>query len=179
MREVADAERIKEFMRALGREADADARVYLTGGATAVLFGWRRATIDVDVKIVPEQDALLKAIPSLKERLRINVELASPIDFIPVPAGWEDRSMFIERQGKADFYHFDVYAQALAKVERSHALDLEDVQEMIRRDLIDPAEARRYFRLMEPNLYRFPAIDPPSFRAAVMNVFGDMNLRPA
>jgi hypothetical protein len=41
MRSLVDAERIHRFMRALGREADHPARVYLTGGATAVLSGWR------------------------------------------------------------------------------------------------------------------------------------------
>jgi hypothetical protein len=34
--------------------------------------------------LVPEQDDVLRAIPQLKDRLRINVELASPADFIPV-----------------------------------------------------------------------------------------------
>jgi hypothetical protein len=44
MRELADAAHIEEFMRALGRAAKAEGRVYLTGGATAVLIpvpdGW-------------------------------------------------------------------------------------------------------------------------------------------
>ncbi|MDQ7828028.1 MAG: hypothetical protein QN122_05460 [Armatimonadota bacterium] len=29
------------------------ARVYFTGGATALLYGWRETTLDVDVKLVP------------------------------------------------------------------------------------------------------------------------------
>jgi hypothetical protein len=41
MRELADAERIRAFMRALAREASQPGRVLFTGGATAVLFGWR------------------------------------------------------------------------------------------------------------------------------------------
>lgn len=45
MRQVADADRIHRFMRALGAEADQEARIYFTGGATAVLFGWRESTI--------------------------------------------------------------------------------------------------------------------------------------
>jgi hypothetical protein len=67
MRELADAERIRAFMRALGREASQPGRVLFTGGATAVLLGWRASTIDVDIKLVPDQDALLRAIPKLKE----------------------------------------------------------------------------------------------------------------
>ena len=58
MRELADAERIWRFMRALGTEAEASTRVYFTGGATAVRLGWRASTIDVDIKMVPETDRL-------------------------------------------------------------------------------------------------------------------------
>jgi len=82
-------------MKALGREADRPAQVYLTGGATAVLYGWRESTIDVDMKMVPDLDRVFRAIPEIKERLQINIELASPDDFIPVREGWEDRSPFI------------------------------------------------------------------------------------
>ena len=172
MREVVDAERIRRFMQSLGNEADVDARVYFTGGATAVLYGWRASTIDVDVKIVPESDRLFRAIPKIKERLHINVELAAPLDFIPVPPGWEDRSPYIGHVGNITYHHFDLYAQALAKVERGHAQDLEDVQEMMRRGLVEPARALEYLSKIEPNLYRYPALDPASFRRAVEEVFG-------
>ncbi len=171
MREVADADRIRRFMRHLGPEADAETRVYFTGGATAVLLGWRRSTIDIDIRMVPETDRLLRAIPPLKEQLRINVELASPADFIPVPAGWEDRSLFIASEGKIAFYHFDPYAQALAKIERSHAQDLEDIQALVRMGVVDRQRALEYFQRIEPDLYRYPAIDPRSFRGAVEETF--------
>jgi hypothetical protein len=68
MRELADAAQIEEFMCALGRAAKVEGRVYLTGGATAVLKGWRASTIDVDIKAIPDQDELLREIPKLKER---------------------------------------------------------------------------------------------------------------
>ena len=172
MRELADAASILRFMKALGSAAKQDLRVYFTGGATAVLLGWRESTIDIDVKFVPELDAILREIPTIKETLRINVELASPLDFIPVAAGWEDRSRFVEQIRRVTFFHFDLRAQALAKVERGHRQDLEDVREMVTRELIDPAAALRYFETIEPELHRFPAIHGPSFRKAVEEVFG-------
>jgi len=172
MREVADADRIGRFMQALGSEAKEHVRVYFTGGTTAVLFGWRSSTIDIDIRVEPDDEHILRAIPHLKDLLKTNVELASPVDFIPVRPGWEERSPFIAREGNVSFYHFDLYAQALAKVERGHAQDVEDVREMIARGLIDPAAALRYFRSIEPELYRYPAIDPKSFRRAVEETFG-------
>jgi len=59
MRERADAERIRRFMRAAGASATRDGVCYLAGGATAVLLGWRATTIDIDIALEPEQDELL------------------------------------------------------------------------------------------------------------------------
>ena len=172
MRELADAPRIERFMCELGRAARHRGRVYLTGGATAVLHGWRESTIDVDIKLIPDSDELLREIPRLKEKLDLNVELASPSDFIPLPPGWEDRSPLIREEGKLAFHHFDPVAQALSKAERGHAQDRIDVREMIAAGLVDPSDARAQFRLIEPELYRFPAIDPAAFRKAVDELFG-------
>jgi hypothetical protein len=167
VRELADAERIRRFMQALGRAAPSDGTCYLAGGATAVLIGWRPTTVDVDIALEPEPDALLRALPQLKDELQINVELASPGDFIPLPAGWADRSPFVAREGRLTFRHFDPYAQALAKLERAHRQDLEDVRAMADRSLVERHRLPELFAEIEPQLYRFPAIDPPSFRAAV------------
>lgn len=167
MRELADSGRIERFMRELGRAASHEGRVYLTGGATAVLYGWRESTIDIDVKLIPDSDELLRELPRLKEELDLNIELAAPSDFIPLPPGWEERSPLIRKEGKLSFHHFDPVAQVLSKVERGHAQDRLDVREMIESGLVDPVEARAQFTRIEPELYRFPAIDPTAFRAAV------------
>lgn len=172
MRQVTDADRIERVMAALADAARAAGRVYFTGGTTAVLLGWRPSTVDVDLKLVPESDEILRAIAPMKERLEVNVELASPADFIPVPAGWEDRGLFIRQVGRLSFFHFDLYAQALSKIERGHQRDLADVAQMVQRGLVDPAKARDYFTRIEPQLFRFPAIDPPTFRRAVEEFFG-------
>jgi hypothetical protein len=154
-------------MRALGRETTVEGRIYVVGGASAVLLGWRDSTVDVDLKIIPDRGELLRAIPLLKESLRINVELASPDDFIPPLPGWEDRSPFIAREGKLSFHHYDFYAQALAKIERGHDIDRRDVQEMLAASLVKPARLRELFAAIEPELYRYPAVDPDHFRRAV------------
>lgn len=172
MREQADEERIRRFMRAIGRTAAHDGTCFLAGGATAVLVGWRATTVDVDIKLDPEQDEVMRALPQLKEELQINVELASPAEFIPLPEGWEERSLPVTREGLLSFRHFDPYSQALAKIERGHTQDLEDVRELIGRGLVDPARLRRCFDEIEPELYRFPAIDQAGFRVAVEDALG-------
>jgi uncharacterized nucleotidyltransferase DUF6036 len=154
-------------MRALGEEADRDVRLYFTGGATAVLFGWRASTVDVDIKLEPETDRVFRALPRIKEALEINVELAAPDQFIPEVPGWQERSAFIGREGRLAFYHYDFYAQALSKIQRGHAKDLEDVRAMIDRGLIDRKGLRLRFEQIAPELYRYPAIDPKAFRRAL------------
>jgi hypothetical protein len=174
MRGLADAERLRRFLRELAREADADASVYLTGGATAVLLGWRESTIDADILIVPEQDSLYRALPRLKEELQVNVEIASPAHFIPELPGWRERSLLIERIGRVTYYHYDPYAQALAKIERGHAKDLADVAQLVDRGLVVPERLRELFDAIEPLLHRYPAVDPASFRTRLGEV-----LRPS
>lgn len=172
MRELADADRIRAFMREFARHATIPGRVYFTGGATAVLLGWRLSTIDVDLKLDPDQDSLLRAIPSLKDALRLNVELAAPDDFIPVKDGWDDRSLFVAQEGALAFYHFDLVAQALAKIERGHDRDLTDVRTMLERGLVTPDALTEYFAAIEPQLYRYPAVDHKSLASAVRRVAG-------
>jgi len=167
MRRPVDEKRVRGFLRALEASADGDARVYLTGGATSILHGWRESTVGVDMKVVPERDSILRAIPRLKEQLEINVELAAPEQLIPELPGWQERSLFIERDGLVSFHHYDPYAQALSKIERGHEQDLRDAREMVRRGLVEPEKLRRLFEEIEPRLYRYPAIDPKSFRRAV------------
>jgi hypothetical protein len=173
MRQPITLPRLQEFIKALGAVARAPGRIYLVGGATAVLLGWRTATIDIDLKILPETDEILRSLPILKERLQVNIELASPDDFIPELPGWQERSQFIRTEGKLSFFHYDFYAQALAKIERGHAIDLLDVHEMIQRGLIEPGRLLEFFTAIEDQLYRYPALDQPSFRMAVERLIED------
>lgn len=159
-------------MRALGRDAAVAGHVYFTGGATAVLIGWRASTIDVDIKVVPDVDAIVRAAAALKDTLEINVELAAPDDFIPVQDDWADRSAFAAQEGHVTFRHFDFHAQALAKIERGHEQDREDVREMLARGLVTRTGLAEYFRAIQPRLYRYPAIDPAAFARAVAAIAG-------
>ena len=92
------------------------------------------------------------------------MEIASPAHFIPELPQWRERSLFIERVGKVSYYHYDPYAQALAKIQRGHAKDLTDVAQLLARGLVDPQRLRELFEVIEPRLHRFPAVDPASFR---------------
>jgi hypothetical protein len=171
--ESVNRDRILRLMTALDAAARKRARVYFSGDATAVLLGWRYTGMEVDLELVPLDHFWLPALAAVKRSLGLTIKLlASPARFIPVPRGWERRSPFIARRGRVSFHHFDLYAQALAKVERGHSEDMTDLGEMLRRGIVDRARALRYFRRIEPELYRYPGIDPPTFRRAVERAFG-------
>lgn len=154
-------------MRRLAAYAAIDGRVYFTGGVSAVLMNWRAATIDIDIKMVPDQESLFRALPQLKESLEINVELAAPDQFIPPLPDWEQRSSLISRHGLLAFHHYDFYSQALAKIERGHSRDIDDVRAMLERGLIDRKRILEYFDVIEPGLFRYPSIDARAFRRSV------------
>jgi hypothetical protein len=177
MRQPVDSIRIREFIRALANAARSEGRVYLVGGASAVLVGWRDSTIDIDLKIVPESDEILRSLPVLKERLHINIEIASPDHFIPELPNWQERSLFIQQEGKLAFFHYDFYAQALAKIERGHEVDLKDVHEMVKRGLIESTRLRELFGAIEAQIYRYPSLHGKSFRQAVERVLLEIEER--
>lgn len=167
MREPADAERVRRLAAELGRVVPPGTRMYLTGGATAVLEGWRESTADIDVRFEPDSDAALRRISELKEELAVNVELASPLDFLPALPGWQDRSRFRLREGNLEVFDFDPYSQALSKLERGFELDRKDVRAMVEAGLVEPERLLELFAAIEPELYRFPAVDPNDLRTVV------------
>lgn len=170
MRDLASKEKIVEFMRLFGRRTRTEVRVYFTGGSTAVLNGWRDTTLDIDLRFEPEPDELYRAISEIKEQLQLNIELAAPSDFIPELPGWQGRCQFIGREGSVSFFHYDPYSQALSKIERGHDQDQRDVESLLQNGLVDRQKLLALFLEIEPQLYKYPAIDPPSFKAAVRQI---------
>lgn len=78
MRSNVDPHKIEQLMKALGREARGSGCIYFTGGASALLIGWRSSTVDIDIRLDPEPPGIFQALAKLKQQLDINIELASP-----------------------------------------------------------------------------------------------------
>jgi hypothetical protein len=167
MREPLDGAKLAATLTALGQRARGPGRIYLAGGATALMMGIRAMTKDLDIKLQPEPAGVFEAIRDVKEALAVNIELAAPDDFIPAVPGWQERSLFIVRHGQVDFFHYDPLGQALAKISRGHVQDLGDVRAMFALGLFDLASLTDAARAIEPALIRYPALDPATFRAKV------------
>jgi len=167
MRGTVDRAKLERFLEELGRRARGPGRIYLTGGATALLFGWRPMTVDVDLKLDPEPAGAFEAIAALKEELDVNVELASPDQFVPPAPGWRERSPFVARHGPVDFFHFDPVSQALAKLARGHDRDLADVAAMRAHGLVTPADLLDALDAIAGDLMRYPGLDAEAFARRV------------
>lgn len=118
------------------------------------------------MRIEPDED-ILRLLPEMKDRLDLNIELASPADFLPELPGWRDRSPFLFRTGTLDVFHYDLYSQALAKLERGFAQDVADVETMVSSGEVRPAQLLVLYEAIEDQLYRFPAVEPRELRAAI------------
>lgn len=164
MRSPVDAAKVEAFMKEIGRLATGPGQIYLVGGSTMTLLGLRAQTVDVDIKLDPEPKGIFEAIAKLKNQLDLNIEIASPDHFIPTVPGWKERSQFIARYGSVDFFHFDFYSQALAKIERGHPRDLLDASSFLLEGLIDLEKLKRCFEDIWPGLVRYPAINAQDFQ---------------
>src|SRR5262249_23205112 len=132
MRKRATRETLQAFMEQLARATQSPGKVYFTGGATAMLLGFREQTLDLDIKLDPEPKGAFEAIARLKNELDLNIELASPDNFIPAGPNWRARSRHIATIGQLEFFHYDFALQALSKLERGYAQDLDDAANFLR-----------------------------------------------
>ena len=167
MRSATDKAKLLEFIQQIGATAQGPGRVYLVGGSTALLLGIRDQTIDIDIKLDPEPKAIFESIAILKERLQTNVELASPDQFLPTLPGWQSRSEFIAKSGPVEFYHYDFYAQTLAKILRGHTTDLADARALVQLGKVVPSRLNDLFQKIKPDLIRYPGINALEFEARV------------
>lgn len=170
------AEGLRKLMRELARTAPRGEsfRVYLVGGGTAVLEGWRASTIDADLHA--DREEVFRDVQGIKERLRLNIEYARPEQFVPALAGSDDRHRFIERVGDIDYYHYDPYAQLLSKVVRGFRKDVLDAESFVKSGMVNPARFRELVEAIPDSEYaRHPNLSRDAVMAAVDGFLSDVD----
>jgi hypothetical protein len=174
MRPNVDKEQIENFLQNLGRIFHKPGRLYLVGGAALVHAGLRPgSTQDIDLEIhASDEDELTNAIRQLKDKMKVNVEFASPSDFIPIPRQWEMNAKYIGRYGTIDIFYFDFYSIALSKIQRGNTRDIHDVKLLLQHGLITldgldaaygevlPQVGKRPYHRLDPQLFvsRYDAV---------------------
>ncbi|MBI3977232.1 MAG: hypothetical protein HY331_03510 [Chloroflexi bacterium] len=144
MREPTGRRKLEQFLAALGRALRRPIRLYLVGGTVLVDAGLRGATLDIDFTVDADDATAVadfeKVVPALKDRLNVNVEPASPADFMPVRQGALGKSRYVRNYGPVSVYYYDPVSLVLAKVARASERDMADVETMVRAGLVDWAE---------------------------------------
>ena len=111
---------------------------------------------------------MFREIQSIKKRLNVNVEFARPEHFVPEIPESAERHVFIESIGPVSFYHYDPYAQTLAKIVRGFLRDVEDARHFIRSGMVDRERLRSLVtRIPESAYSRYPALSSASVKRAV------------
>lgn len=168
MRTTLEVDGLRALMRELACSVRGSRsyRVFLVGGGTAVLEGWRSSTIDAD--LFSDQDEVFHDIQQIKERLQLNVEFARPEDFVPPLAGSDQRHVFIEAVGNVSFFHYDPYAQMFSKVVRGFARDIVDAKNFLTSGMVDADRFRALVSEITTARYaRYPSLSPEAVLKAV------------
>ncbi len=155
---------MRELAGSAGKEGHYD--VYLVGGGTAVLNGWRESSVDADLYCA--RDDIFRDVEAIKERLRLNIELVRPEDFIPPLEGSGDRHVFIETVGRVSYYHYDPYAQLFSKVVRGFDRDMADARAFVSSGMVDVEQFRRLVWAIPDSAWsKYPRYSPGAVREAV------------
>ncbi len=165
---LVDARTLETFLQRLGQCFHHQAALYLVGGTSLLLAAGKMSTFDIDVQVQTENQhysQFIRCLRTVSRDLGVPVELASPEQFIPLPAGFQDRRQFVGRYGSLDVFHFDFYSIALAKVHRGNEKDFDDVVRMVQTGLISITVLESYLEQILPEYeYHQPSADPATFR---------------
>ncbi|HKG26080.1 MAG TPA: DUF6036 family nucleotidyltransferase [Thermomicrobiales bacterium] len=119
-------------------------RLYLVGGSVLIDLGLRGTTLHFDYVADADDPAALtdleQSIRTLKNELDINVEQASPGDFLPIPRSVLDRSRYVGRHGKLDVYYYHLPSLVISKAARGLEQDLSDAERLIRAGEVEWAD---------------------------------------
>lgn len=165
---LIDARTLETFLQRLGQCFRYSGTLYLVGGSSLLLAAGKTSTFDIDIQFSTADQyhsEFIRCLRTVSRELGVPVELASPEQFIPLPAGYQDRRRFVGRYSSLDVFHFDFYSTALAKIHRGNEKDFDDVVQMVRTNLISIEALEIYLEEILPN-YEFyqPSADPATFR---------------
>ncbi len=169
MRPDVNRHTIDRFLTELGHRFRQGGRIYLVGGAALVHAGIRPAVSATtqDIYLDVASGDLYQTVNQLKQSLNINVEFASPGDFIPLPQNWQNRSRYVGRYGAIDVFYFDSYSIALSKIDRGTTRDLQDVVLLLQNQEITLIELDRAAQEVAAQMGKgaYKRLDPDAFLA--------------
>ena len=135
--ELSGPDQLRRFFARLGERIDQPAELFVFGGSALILSGSRRNTGDIDFTLNADEPAELRAtLAALAAELDLDLEESVPAEFMPLPAGADERHLPIDRFGNLMIYVFDPYSMAVMKIDRAFPTDFQDVRFLLSAGLI-------------------------------------------
>lgn len=168
MRQRADRERLARFLSEMGRGLRSPVRLYLVGGSVLIDLELRSTTLDIDFVVDAEEPGVLAEFErharALKERLQLNLEIASPADCLPAPSGVRDRSLFVRHVGLLSVYYYHLPSQVIAKAACGFEQDLDDAAALVRSQLVSWDDVEETWQEMEASPTGWLRYEPADVR---------------
>jgi hypothetical protein len=142
-----DNTEIQSVLQILGERVLPSSQLFLVGGSALILLGSPRLTIDIDFigdDIAPSE--LDQRIMQVARELKIYIEPVALERFIPIPDGFDERTIRIGQFGNLEVFVADPYSIALTKLDRGFDTDFDDMIFLVKRHLVDIEELERITR---------------------------------
>jgi hypothetical protein len=134
---AVEAGGIRAFLEEVGRRYLKPARLLLLGGSALCLLGNPRPTLDIDyVGNDLRKGELERIIDNVASEMGVEADAVPIGQFIPIPAGADERHLLVGRFELLDVYICDPYSIALGKIDRGFDTDIDDVVFLLRHGLI-------------------------------------------
>ena len=154
---------IREYLERLGEQYSNPFQLYLLGGSGLCFLGSQRRTVDIDCGLEAIPDELQRAIEIVARELKMEVEIISIDEFIPLPPNFSERHRDVGKIGNISVYVYDPYSIAISKIARGFETDIQDVLFLIQKGHIEFDELSHYVELSLPIAWDYD-IDPSEMK---------------
>ena len=169
MKEARLAE-LSTLMTAVRRSIAAPARLYLVSRTSHLAEGWCDRVPELELAGDANSTGLRNAVSDAARTLGVDVVWESPVDVIPLPAGWEERSRPATigqtgSSGALEVRHFDPYSVVLRLIARGDEPDYVAALEYVLHHWVEPARLESLLGEVVPRMTNQTlAQDPAEFR---------------
>ena len=168
MKEARLAE-LSAVIAAVQRRIPGPARLYLVSRTSHLAEGWCDRVPALELAGEAGSTELGEAVGQAARSLGLGVVWESPVDVIPLPAGWEERArpaMIGQRGGDAlEVLHFDPYSVVLRLIARGDEPDYVAALEYVLHQWVEPARLESLLGEVVPRMTNQTlAQDPAEFR---------------
>jgi hypothetical protein len=148
---------LRTLIAALGRSVTAPSRLYLVSRTSHLAEGWCDRVSAFELAGDADRAELGEAVREAGRALGVDVVWESPVDVIPLPAGWEERcrptAIGPGDTGNAlDLRHFDPYSVVLRLIARGDEPDYVAALQYVLHGWVEPARLERLLGEVVPRM---------------------------